>query len=169
MHKASIKTSLPATGLPFSWGVTLDHLIFLAGQGPLGPDGKVIEGDIRVQTQETLENFRRVVEAAGSGLEHVLSTTVYLKNLTDFRGMNEVYSEYFMAEPRPARATVQANLLFGMKVEIQGIAYIPEAKGFKPEESSGTTMAKKKKKEKSKKAAKKKAYYSGRKERRAKK
>ncbi len=126
MHKASIKTSLPATGLPFSWGVTLDHLIFLAGQGPLGPDGKVIEGDIRVQTQETLENFRRVVEAAGSSLEHVLSTTVYLKNLNDFRGMNEVYSEYFMAEPRPARATVQADLLFGMKVEIQGIAYIPE-------------------------------------------
>jgi len=166
MHKASIKTSLPAVGLPFSWGVTLDHLIFLAGQGPLGPDGKVIEGDIRVQTQETLENFRRVVEAAGSSLEHVLSTTVYLKSLTDFRGMNEVYSEYFMAEPRPARATVQADLLFGMKVEIQGIAYIPDAKGFKPEEPSGTTMAKKKK---SKKAAKKKAYYSGRKERRAKK
>jgi len=127
MHKASIKTSLPAIGLPFSWGVTLDHLIFLAGQGPLGPDGKVIEGDIRVQTQETLENFRRVVEAAGSSLEHVLSTTVYLKNLNDFRGMNEVYSEYFMTEPRPARATVQADLLFGMKVEIQGIAYIPES------------------------------------------
>src|SRR3989442_10758222 len=126
MHKASIKTSLPAIGLPFSWGVTLDHLIFLAGQGPLGPDGKVIEGDIRVQTQETLENLRRVVEAAGSSLEHVLSTTVYLKNLNDFRGMNEVYSEYFMAEPRPARATGQAGPLFGMEGGIQGMPYIPE-------------------------------------------
>src|SRR2546426_8494665 len=124
MHKASIKTDLPATGLPFSWGVTLDHLIFLAGQGPLGADGKVIEGDIRVQTQETLENFRRVVEAAGSRLEHVLSTTAYLKNLTHFRGVNEVYSEYFMAEPRPARATGPAGLLFGVEGEIPGIAVI---------------------------------------------
>src|SRR2546428_10858877 len=121
MHKASIKTSLPAVGLPFSWGVTLDHLIFLAGQGPLGPDGKVIEGDIRVQTQETLENFRRVVEAAGSSLGYVPSSTVYLQNLTDFRGMNEVYSEYFMAEPRPAGGAVQADPLFRVEVEIQGI------------------------------------------------
>src|SRR3989449_8718303 len=127
MHKASIKTDLPATGLPFSWGVTLDHLIFLAGQGPLGPDGKVIEGDIRVQTQETLENFRRVVEAAGSGLEHVLSTTRYLKNLTRFRGMNEVYSEYFMAEPRPAPATGPADLPFRMEVENPGNANIPRS------------------------------------------
>src|SRR3989449_10043926 len=136
MHKASIKTSLPTIGLPFSWGVTLDHLIFLAGQGPLGPDGKVIEGDIRVQTQETLENLRRGVEAAGSSLEHVLSTTGYLKNLNDFRGMNEVYSEDFMAEPRPARATVQADLLFGLKAGSQRIAAIPDAKGFEPEEPS---------------------------------
>ena len=166
MHKASIKTSLPATGLPFSWGVTLDHLIFLAGQGPLGPDGKVIEGDIRVQTQETLENFRRVVEAAGSGLEHVLSTTVYLKNLTDFRGMNEVYSEFFSAEPRPARATVRADLLLGMKVEVQGIAYIPEGERLQSPRRIRASMVKKKK---SKKAAKKKAYYAGRKEKKAKK
>src|SRR5438093_13110891 len=110
MHKASIKTSLPAIGLPFSWGVTLDHLIFLAGQGPLGPDGKVIEGDIRVQTQETLENFRRVVEAAGSSLEHVLSTTVYPMNLNYFHGMHDEYSEYLIAEPRHARATTLADL-----------------------------------------------------------
>src|SRR2546430_9112088 len=109
MHKASIKTDLPATGLPFSWGVTLDHLIFLAGQGPLGADGKVIEGDIRVQTQETLENFRRVVEAAGSGLVHVLSANVDLKNFTDLRGMNEAYSEYLLAGPPPARAAGPAD------------------------------------------------------------
>jgi 2-iminobutanoate/2-iminopropanoate deaminase len=166
MQKHAINAGLPSIGLPFSWGVRLGDLIFLAGQGPLGKDGKVIEGDIRVQTQETLENFRRVVEAAGSDLDHVLSTTVYLRSLEDFRGMNEVYSEYFSKEPRPARATVQAELLFGMKVEIQGIAFAPEAKDFNPPLPSGTPMAKRKK---SKKAAKKKAYYSGRKERRAKK
>src|SRR2546430_15505197 len=103
MHKASIKTDLPATGLPFSWGVTLDHLIFLAGQGPLGADGKVIEGDIRVQTQETLENFRRVVEAAGSRLEHVPSPTGYPKKLPHLCGVDEMYSGDFLAGPPPPR------------------------------------------------------------------
>jgi len=104
MHKEAIQTDLPAIGLPFSWGVKLGDLVFVAGQGPLGADGKVLEGDIRLQTRKTLENFRKVVEAAGSGLDHVLSTTVYLKNLEDFRGMNEVYSELFSAEPRPGRS-----------------------------------------------------------------
>src|SRR5438445_4254849 len=109
MHKEAIQTDLPAIGLPFSWGVKFGDLVFVAGQGPLGVDGKVIEGDVRFQTRKTLENFRKVVEAAGSSLDHVLSTTVYLKDLEDFRGMNEVYSESFAAEPRPARATVRAE------------------------------------------------------------
>ncbi len=169
MEKQSVKTELPALGLPFSWGVKLGNLIFLAGQGPLDKDGKTVEGDVRLQTRATLENFRQVVEAAGSSLDHVVSTTVYLKTLDDFPAMNETYAEYFAKEPRPARATVRADLLFGMKVEIQGIAYVPEAKGFNPPDRSGATMAKRKKPKKSKKAAKKKAYYSGRKERRAKK
>src|SRR2546428_8604030 len=165
MHKEAIQTDLAAIGLPFSWGVKFGDLGFVAGQGPLGADGKVIEGDIRFQTRKTLENFRKVVEAAGSGLDQVLSTTVYLKDLEDFRGMNEVYSESFTAEPRPARATVRADLLLGMKVEIQGIAYIPQGERLQSPRRMRTSMAKKK----SKKAAKKKAYYAGRKEKKAKK
>ena len=86
MKKEAIQTDLPAIGLPFSWGVRLQNFVFLAGHGPLGSDGKVIDGDIRLQTRKTLENFRKVVEAAGSSLEHVVSTTVYLKDLEDFRG-----------------------------------------------------------------------------------
>src|SRR5438552_7823911 len=124
MQKVAVPTDLPAIG-PFSWGVKLGDLVFVAGQGPLGPDGRVIEGDIRLQTRKTLENFRKVVEAAGSSLDHVLSTTVYLRDLEDFRGMNEVYAEFFSAEPRPARATIRADLPLGMKVEIQGSAYVP--------------------------------------------
>ena len=166
MQKEAIQTDLPAIGLPFSWGVKLGNLVFVAGQGPLGADGKVIEGDVRFQTRKTLENFRKVVEAAGSSLDHVVSATVYLKDLEDFRGMNEVYSEFFAAEPRPARATVRADLLFGMKVEIQGIAYIPEGERLQSRRRIRSSMAKKKK---SKKAAKKKAYYAGRKEKKAKK
>src|SRR2546428_8472254 len=166
MHKEAIQTDLPAIGLPFSWGVKFGDLVFVAGQGPLGADAKVIEGDIRYQTRKTLENFRKVVEAAGSSLDHVLSTTVYLRDLEDFGGMNEVYAEFFSAEPRPARATVRADLLLGMKVEIQGIAYVPGGESL---QSSGRIQASMAKKKKSKKAAKKKAYYAGRKEKKAKK
>ena len=127
MAHEAVRTDLPAVGLPFSWGVRWRDLVFVAGQGPLGPDGKVVEGDIRSQTRRTLENFRRVVGAAKSDMDHVLSTTVYLKDLNDFAAMNEVYATFFPREPRPARATVRADLLFGMKVEIQGIAYVPES------------------------------------------
>lgn len=129
MEHQAVKTDLPSLGLPFSWGVRHGNLVFVAGQGPIGEDGKVIAGDITVQTHATMKNFRNVVEAAGSGLDCVLSTTVYLSDLDDFDGMNRVYREYFDKEPRPARATVRADLLFGMKVEIQGIGYVPTAKG----------------------------------------
>ncbi len=165
MQKEAIPTDLPSIG-PFSWGVKLGDFVFLAGQGPLGSDGKVIEGDISLQTRKTLENFRKVLEAAGSSLDDVVSTTVYLKDLEDFRKMNEVYSQFFAAEPRPARATVRADLLLGMKIEIQGIAHIPEGEKIQSPRPMRASMAKKKK---SKKAAKKKAYYAGRKEKKAKK
>src|SRR6266446_5336211 len=124
MDHSAVRTDLPAPG-PFSWGVRWDRLVFVAGQGPLGRDGKVVEGDIGRQTRLTLENFRKVVVAAGSDLEHVLATTVYLRDLNDFTAMNGVYSGFFAGDPRPARATVRADLLFGMKVEVQGIAYVP--------------------------------------------
>ncbi len=109
--------------LPFSPGIRFGDLIFVSGQGPIDANGKVIDGDIKVQTRKTLENFNKVLAAAGSDMEGVLQTTVYLKDLNDYSGMNEVYSSFFK-DPKPARATVQAELLFGMRVEIQGIAYI---------------------------------------------
>lgn len=112
-------------GLPFSPGVKFGQLVFISGQGPIDASGKVVQGDIRAQTKLTLENFRKVVEAAGSSMRNTLQTTVYLKDLNDYSVMNEIYSTFF-PEPRPARATVQAELLFGMRVEIQGTAFITE-------------------------------------------
>ncbi len=110
--------------LPFSPGIKLGNLLFISGQGPNDREGKVVPGDIGEQTRITLENFKRVVDAAGTSVDNVLQTTVYLKDLNDFNGMNEVYSKFFK-DPKPARTTVQAGLLFGMRVEIQGIAHIP--------------------------------------------
>ena len=110
--------------LPFSPGIKFGDLIFVSGQGPIDQNGKVVSGDVKSQTKTTLENFRRVLVAAQSGLEYVLQTTVYLSDLSDYSEMNEAYSTFF-PDPKPARATVRADLLFGMKVEIQGIAYVP--------------------------------------------
>ena len=111
-------------GLPFSPGIKLGDLLFVSGQGPIDKNGKVVPGDIRAQTRLTLENFKLIVEAADSSMDKVVQTTVYLRDLGDYTGMNEVYATFF-PEPRPARATVQAELLFGMRVEIQGIAHAP--------------------------------------------
>jgi 2-iminobutanoate/2-iminopropanoate deaminase len=125
MKKEAVETGPAPLGIPFSPAVKVGELLFVSGQGPIDKTGKVIPGDIRAQTKATLENFKRIMEAAGSSLDNVLQTTVYLKDLAEYSAMNETYSSFFN-DPKPARTTVQAgDLLFGMKVEIQGIAYVP--------------------------------------------
>ncbi len=124
MRKELVRTGPAPLNLPFSPGIRFGDLIFVSGQGPIDQNGKVVPGDIRSQTKTTLENFRRVLVAARSGPEYVLQTTVYLSDLNDYSEMNETYSGFF-PDPKPARATVRADLLFGMKVEIQGVAYVP--------------------------------------------
>ena len=125
MKKEAVKTGPAPLGLPFSPAVRFGELLFVSGQGPIDKNGKVIPGDIGAQTKATLENFKRIMEAAGSNMDCVLQTTVYLRDLADYTGMNEAYSRFFN-DPKPARTTVQAgDLLFGMKVEVQGIAYVP--------------------------------------------
>jgi 2-iminobutanoate/2-iminopropanoate deaminase len=124
MRKELVRTGPAPMNLPFSPGIKFGDLVFVSGQGPIDQNGKVVLGDVKSQTKTTLENFRRVLVAAQSGLEYVLQTTVYLSDLDDYSNMNEVYSTFF-PDPKPARAAVRADLLFGMKVEIQGIAYVP--------------------------------------------
>ena len=125
MQREAVSPGRAPLGLPFSPGIRLGDLLFVSGQGPIGENGKVEPGDVKAQTKTTLENFRKVVETAESTMDEVVQTTVYLKDLRDFAGMNETYSGFFR-DPKPARTTVQAELLFGMKVEIQGIAYVPQ-------------------------------------------
>jgi 2-iminobutanoate/2-iminopropanoate deaminase len=126
MKKEVVKTGPPPLGLPFSPAIRFGELLFVSGQGPIDNKGKVVPGDITTQTKATLDNFRRILEAAGSKMDCVLQTTVYLRDLSEYSGMNEVYSSFFH-DPKPARTTIQAgDLLFGMTVEVQGIAYVPK-------------------------------------------
>ena len=112
-----------AVGGPYSPAVVAEgRFVFVAGQGPL-LDGEYVPGPIEDETRLTLENMASLLEQAGSGFEHVVRCGVWLVDLADFPGMNEVYRSFF-PEPRPARATVRADLVVG-KVEIDCIAVVP--------------------------------------------
>ena len=107
---------------PYSQAVECNKFIFCSGQIALGPDGKIVEDGVKAQTRKALENLKAVLEAAGSSLEKVVKTTVFLKDMGDFPAMNEAYAEFFRKNP-PARATIQAaRLPRDALVEIDAIA-----------------------------------------------
>lgn len=105
---------------PYSQAIKANGFLFLSGQVALDPKtGELQAGDIRQQTERTLENIKGILEAAGSNLHHVVKTTVFLKDINDFSAMNEVYGRYFISAP-PARSTVQvARLPKDALVEIE--------------------------------------------------
>jgi 2-iminobutanoate/2-iminopropanoate deaminase len=108
---------------PYSQGIAAAGLLFLSGQVPLDPKtGGLVQGTVQEEVTRVLENLQAVLEGAGSGLDRVVKTTVYLTNLKDFEAMNEAYARAF-GETRPARSTVQvAALPRGARVEIDAIA-----------------------------------------------
>ncbi len=96
---------------PYSQAIKSGGFVFLSGQIALDPHaGEMVGTDVRQQTERVLENLKGILEAAGASLNHVVKTTVYLKDMNDFPAMNEVYARYFVAAP-PARSTVQAARL----------------------------------------------------------
>lgn len=116
----------PAPIGPYSQAVAvLDAMLFTAGQIPLDPStGKIVDGDIKVQTRRVLQNLEAVLLAGGSSLNHVVKTTVFLKDMNDFAAMNEVYAEFLQAAS-PARSAVEvARLPRDVRVEIEAIALI---------------------------------------------
>jgi 2-iminobutanoate/2-iminopropanoate deaminase len=121
MHVIQTPNAPAAIG-PYSQAMVVGDLLFTSGQIPLRADGTLNDGDITVQTTQVLVNLKAVIEAAGSSLDKVVKTTVYLKNLDDFLSMNKVYAETFGTHT-PARSTVQvAKLPRDVMVEIEAIA-----------------------------------------------
>lgn len=108
---------------PYSQAIIHGGIVYCSGQIPLDPaTGQIVEGGIAEQTARVLENLKAVLEAAGSSLDGVLKTTVFLKDMAEFAPMNEVYGRYFHVNP-PARATVEAaRLPRDVRVEIECIA-----------------------------------------------
>ena len=113
----------PFQGAPYSQAIRTGGLVFVAGQLALRPDhAEIVGATIQEQTEQVFANLKAILEAAGSGLERLVKTTVYLTDLGEFAGMNEVYAKHVGAAP-PARATIEvAALPSGAKVEIEAVA-----------------------------------------------
>jgi 2-iminobutanoate/2-iminopropanoate deaminase len=115
--------SAPAVG-PYNHAVRVGELLFCAGQIPLDPaTGNLVEGDIKAQTERVLQNVKAILDDQGLSFTNVVKSTVFLTNLADFAGMNEIYAKYFTSD-FPARSTIQvAALPRGASVEIEVIAH----------------------------------------------
>ena len=114
---------------PYSQAVVHAGLVYCSGQIPMDPaTGMVVGADVAAQTEQVLKNLAAVLQAAGSGFDHVLRTTVFLRDMGEFTAMNAVYSRHF-GESRPARATVAVlGLPRDVRVEIDCIAVVPSAR-----------------------------------------
>ncbi len=126
MEKLIISTEdAPAAIGPYSQAIRCRDLVFVSGQIPLDPTtGQLETGGIEAETRRVMRNLGAVLNAAGSDLDHVVKSTIYLTNLSDFAAVNAVYGEFFTSAP-PARATVQVSALpKGAHIEIDAIAEV---------------------------------------------
>ena len=123
MKKVISTTNAPKAIGPYSQAIEAGGFIFVSGQIPLIPaTGEIVEGSVEVQTARVLENLRAILDAAGSSLENVVKTTVYITNMDDFAKVNGIYGQYFQENP-PARVCVEVSKLpKGALVEIDVIA-----------------------------------------------
>ena len=115
---------------PYSQAIRTENLVFTAGQVGLDPATmEIVEGGIEPQTRQVLTNLKNVLEAADSGLNFVVKTTVFLQSMRDFTNMNAIYSEFFPENP-PARSTVEvAGLPKGALIEIECVALLNPGRG----------------------------------------
>lgn len=127
MDKRVIRTEAapaPFQGAPYNQAIVVGDLVFVAGQLGLAPGDTSIEGDVAAQTGQALSNLAAILEAAGSSMDKLVKTSVFLLDLADFQAMNEVYASRVGDRP-PARSTFQvAKLPSGALVEIEAIAHL---------------------------------------------
>ena len=126
MSKRVVRTEAapaPFQGAPYNQAIVANGFVFVAGQLGLDPaTGEIVEGGIGPQTERVFANLKAILEASGSSLDAVVKTTVFLRDLDDFAGMNEVYARHVGATP-PARSTVEVGRLpAGALVEIEAVA-----------------------------------------------
>lgn len=123
MKRVIDSSEAPAAVGAYSQAVTDGSLVFTAGQIPLTADGELLDDeDVDVQTRQSLENIKAILEAEGLNMQDVLKVTVFLADIDDFDAMNDAYREYFRDNP-PARSAIQAGALpKGVDVEIEAIA-----------------------------------------------
>ncbi len=114
---------------PYSAGIRLGNLVFTAGQLGINPaTGDIVSGGIEAETRQALTNLKNILEAAGSGMDSIVKTTVFLRDMAEFARMNAVYAEFFTKQP-PARSTIQvAALPKAGAVEIEAIAVLNQPK-----------------------------------------
>jgi 2-iminobutanoate/2-iminopropanoate deaminase len=125
MLSAVSAASAPKALGPYSQAIRAGQFLFVSGQVPVDPaSGDLISGSIAEQTRRALQNVGEILTAAGTSFQHVVRTTVYLADLSDFAAMNEVYATFFTA-PQPARSTIQAaRLPKDARIEIDVIAFL---------------------------------------------
>ena len=127
MEKQIIRTEnapAPFQGAPYNQAIVAGELVFVAGQLGLKPGDTAIEGDVATQTAQALSNLAAILEAAGSSMDKLVKTSVFLLDLADFQAMNEVYASRVGDRP-PARSTFQvAALPSGARVEIEAVAHL---------------------------------------------
>lgn len=126
MKKEVVKVDkLPKPSMPYSHCVKAGNLLFIAGTVGVDPTTNQLKGSsIREQTEQALRNIETILKAAGSSLEQIVKTTVFISDFRDFEEMNKVYARFFPKD-QPARTTVQVVLYDGFKVEIEATAIIP--------------------------------------------
>lgn len=127
MEKTVVRTEAapaPFQGAPYNQAIRVGDLVFVAGQLGLEPGDKTVDGDVTQQTEQVMRNLTAILDAAGSSLDRLVKTTVFLQHLDDFAAMNEVYARHVGDRP-PARSTVEvAKLPSGALVEIEAVASV---------------------------------------------
>ncbi len=121
MKRVESKNAPAAIG-PYSQAIKVKGMVYTSGQIPLRPDGEMIEGDIKEQTRQVLKNLDAVLKEAGSGLDKIVKTTIYLTEMDNFLAVNSIYAEFFSGS-YPARSTVAVKSLpKGADIEIDAVA-----------------------------------------------